>query len=281
MKTFPHTIVFCLLLVLMLFNPNHPSAKHPDTKTSEWKLVWQDEFSGPKGSRVDKTKWSAQVGGSGWGNRELEYYTDRTINAFQSEGMLNITALKEHFTGMDGVTREYTSARLTTKNTFTSTYGRFEARIKLPRGQGIWPAFWMLGADISTTGWPRCGEIDIMENVGKEPTIIHGTIHGPGYSGTHGITSSYSLKRNEIFADSFHTFAVQWEPDVIRFYCDKVNYKTVTRADLPEGTKWVFDQPFYLLLNVAVGGNWPGSPDATSSFPQVMLVDFVRVYQKA
>jgi len=273
--------IICLLLVLVLFNSNNHSAKPLDTKTSEWKLVWQDEFSGPKVSPVDKTKWAAEVGGSGWGNRELEYYTDRTINAFESDGMLNIAALKEHFTGKDGVTREYTSARLTTKNSFTSTYGRFEARIKLPRGQGIWPAFWMLGANISTTGWPRCGEIDIMENIGKEPSIIHGTIHGPGYSGAHGITSSYSLPRDEIFADSFHTFAVEWEPDVIRFYCDKVNYKTVKRADLPEGTKWVYDRPFFLLLNVAVGGNWPGSPDATSSFPQVMLVDYVRVYQKA
>ena len=162
MKTFPHTILFCLQLVLLLLNPHNDSAKHRETKTSEWKLVWQDEFSGPTGSPVDKTKWAAEVGGSGWGNRELEYYTDRTINAFQSDGMLNITALNEHFTGKDGVTREYTSARLTTKNTFTSTYGRFEARIKLPRGQGIWPAFWMLGADISTVGWPRCGEIEIM-----------------------------------------------------------------------------------------------------------------------
>jgi beta-glucanase (GH16 family) len=139
----------------------------------------------------------------------------------------------------------------------------------------------MLGNNIGSVSWPTCGEIDIMENIGKEPSIIHGTIHGPGYSGAHGITSSYSLQLDEIFADSFHTFAVEWEPDLIRFYCDKVNYKTVTRTDLPEGTKWVYDRPFFLLLNVAVGGNWPGSPDATSSFPQVMLVDYVRVYQRA
>jgi beta-glucanase (GH16 family) len=281
MKTFLHPILFCLLPGLLIFNPNNDSATQQPTETSEWKLVWQDEFSGPKGSPVDRTKWSAEVGGSGWGNRELEYYTDRTINAFQSEGMLNITALKERFTGKDGVTREYTSARLSTRNTFTSTYGRFEARIKLPRGQGIWPAFWMLGADISKVGWPRCGEIDIMENIGKEPSIIHGTIHGPGYSGAHGITSSYSLKRDELFADSFHTFAVEWEPEVIRFYCDKLHYKTMTRADLPERAKWVCDHPFFLLMNVAVGGTWPGHPDATTSFPQVMLVDYVRVYQKA
>jgi beta-glucanase (GH16 family) len=272
-------IFCCLLLVLPLFN----SRAHfsPQTKSLKWKLVWSDEFSAPKGSPVDPKKWSAEVGGSGWGNRELEYYTDRPTNAFQSDGSLNIVVLREDFTGKDGVTREFTSARLSTKQTFTSAYGRFEARMKLPRGQGIWPAFWMLGDDISKVGWPRCGEIDIMENIGKEPSIIHGTVHGPGYSGGQGISSSYSLKQNEAFADAFHNFAVEWEPNEIRFYADDVLYKTLTPANLPEGKTWVYNHPFFLLLNVAVGGNWPGNPDATTVFPQVMLVDYVRVYSRS
>ncbi len=144
----------------------------------------------------------------------------------------------------------------------------------------IWPAFWLLGEDIDVVGWPRCGEIDIMENIGKEPSIIHGTIHGPGYSGGEGISSSYSLSNNRRFADSFHTFAVEWEPNVVRFYCDGFLYSTKTPADLPAGKTWVLNKPFFILLNLAVGGNWPGSPDETTVFPQTMLIDYVRVYQR-
>jgi beta-glucanase (GH16 family) len=170
---------------------------------------------------------------------------------------------------------------LITKNKFSAQYGRFEARIKIPYGQGIWPAFWMLGTDIDNVGWPRCGEIDIMENIGREPSITHGTIHGPGYSGGGGLGSSYSLPNNQRFADSFHTFAVEWEPNVLRFYCDGILYKTRTPADLPAGKTWVYNHPFFILMNLAVGGDWPGSPDATTVFPQTMLVDYVRVYQKS
>jgi beta-glucanase (GH16 family) len=247
---------------------------------SSWHLVWSDEFNGPNKSAIDSTKWTAEVGGGGWGNNELEYYTARLDNANHSDGSLVIKAIKEKYRGADNVSRDYTSARLITKNKFSTTYGRFEARIKLPYGQGIWPAFWLLGNDIDVVRWPRCGEIDIMENIGKEPSIIHGTIHGPDYSGTRGISSSYSLKNNQRFADSFHTFAVEWEPNVIRFYCDGFLYSTRTPADLPAGTTWVFDKPFFILLNLAVGGNWPGSPDETTVFPQTMLVDYVRVYER-
>jgi len=246
-----------------------------------WGLVWSDEFNGPDGSPVDQSKWTAEVGGGGWGNNELEYYTTRTDNAYQSGGSLVIKAIKEKYTGSDNVTRDYTSARLITKNKFTPTYGRFEARIKVPYGQGIWPAFWMLGSNIDSVGWPHCGELDIMENIGKEPSIIHGTIHGPGYSGGNGIGSSYSLSGNQRFADSFHTFAVEWEPSVVRFYCDGILYKTISPANLPPGQTWVFNHPFFILLNVAVGGNWPGSPDGTTVFPQTMQVDYVRVYQRS
>jgi beta-glucanase (GH16 family) len=245
-----------------------------------WKLVWSDEFNAPNGSAVDASKWASETGGGGWGNDELESYTGRLKNASQQDGDLVIAVLQEKYTGADGVARNYTSARLKTQDKFSQTYGRFEARIKIPRGQGIWPAFWMLGDDIDKPGWPACGEIDIMENVGKEPAIVHGTIHGPGYSGSDGPSSAYSLAADLRFADNFHLFAVEWEPNAIRFYVDDYLYATRTPADLPKGTKWVYDHPYFLLLNVAVGGGWPGSPDETTVFPQTMLVDYVRVYER-
>ena len=274
-------IVFSLAVTFTIIEcRGNALAQTSERNQAAWKLVWQDEFDSPDGSPVDKKRWTAEVGGKGWGNRELEYYTDRQENAFQSKGSLVIKAIKERFTGKDGISRQYTSARLITKHTFVATYGRFEARIKVPRGQGIWPAFWLLGNDIDKVGWPTCGEIDIMELIGKEPGTIHGTIHGPGYSGAKGLSSSYSLKTNEPFADAFHLFAVEWEPGVLRFYCDDNLYKTLTPANLPEGTNWVYNHPFFILLNVAVGGNWPGPPDSTTTFPQTMLVDYVRVYRR-
>jgi beta-glucanase (GH16 family) len=245
------------------------------------KLVWSDEFNGPNGSPVDSSKWVSETGGGGWGNDELEYYTNRLENASQQDGSLVIKVSQEKYTGADGVTRNYTSARLKTLGKFSQAYGRFEARIKIPRGQGIWPAFWMLGDDVDKTGWPGCGEIDIMENIGKEPALVHGTIHGPGYSGANSIGAPYALPGDRRFADDFHVFAVEWEPDAIRFYVDDHLYETRTPADLPKGAKWVYDHPFFVLLNVAVGGGWPGNPDATTVFPQTMLIDYVRVYARA
>jgi len=244
-----------------------------------WSLVWSDEFNGPNGAAVDAAKWTAEVGGSGWGNNELESYTARPENAFQSDGSLVIKAIKEQFTGSDHITRQFTSARLLTKNKFSPQFGRFEARIKMPFGQGIWPAFWMLGSNIDTVNWPTCGEVDIMENIGREPSIIHGTIHGPGYSGGDGPSASFTLPNNQRFADAFHTFAVEWEPDVVRFYCDGILYKTRTPADIP-GKTWVFNHPFFVIVNLAVGGNWPGNPDATTVFPQTLMVDYIRIYQR-
>jgi len=176
---------------------------------------------------------------------------------------------------------KYTSARLKTQGLAAFTYGRIEARIQVPFGQGIWPAFWMLGADITSAGWPRCGEIDIMENIGKEPTIVHGTVHGPGYSGGNGIGSPYSLPGGQAFSADFHVYAVEWDQATVEFQVDGHVYKRVTPAELPAGTQWVYGHPFFLLLNLAVGGNWPGYPDATTKFPQRMLVDYVRVYEKS
>jgi beta-glucanase (GH16 family) len=256
------------------------TGKSQSSAASSWILVWSDEFNGANGSPVDSSKWVYDTGGGGWGNNELEYYTSRPQNSYQEGGNLVIKVLSEKYTGADGVTRNYTSARLKTQEKFAQTYGRFEGRIKIPRGQGIWPAFWMLGADINKTPWPDCGEIDIMENIGKEPTLVHGTIHGPGYSGAKGISAPFEFQPPRVFADDFHIYAVEWEPKVIRFYVDNSLYATRTPADLPEGTKWAYDHPFFLLLNVAVGGGWPGNPDATSSFPQTMLVDYVRVYRR-
>jgi len=247
---------------------------------SSWKLVWSDEFNGPNRARVDSSKWVVETGGGGWGNDELEYYTSRPQNASQENGNLVIKVLQEKYSGAGGVTRNYTSARLKTLGKFSQAYGRFEARIKIPRGQGIWPAFWMLGNDIEKPGWPACGEIDIMENIGKEPALVHGTIHGPGYSGANGIGAAYALPDDQRFADDFHVFAVEWEPNAIRFYVDDHLYATRIPTDLPQGTKWVYDHPFFLLLNVAVGGGWPGNPDPTTVFPQTMLVDYVRVYKR-
>jgi beta-glucanase (GH16 family) len=273
-----HTALFRITLLIGAWGVAGSAAAQ--TASSRWKLVWSDEFNGPNGSAVDSTKWATETGGGGWGNNELEYYTSRLENASLQNGNLVIKAMQEKYTGADGVTRNYTSARLKTQGKFSQAYGRFEARIKIPRGQGIWPAFWMLGNDVEKPGWPDCGEIDIMENIGKEPALVHGTIHGPGYSGANGIGDPYTLPAGEPVADSFHVFAVEWEPYAIGFYVDGHLYATRTPADLPKGTKWVYDHPFFLLLNVAVGGGWPGNPDASTVFPQTMLVDYVRVYSR-
>ncbi|MFI6290989.1 ricin-type beta-trefoil lectin domain protein [Nonomuraea sp. NPDC050790] len=241
-------------------------------------LVWSDEFNAAAGSAVDASKWRFDVGGSGWGNNEQQYYTSSTRNAaHDGGGNLVITARRENPANYQCHygTCQYTSARLLTAATFTRAYGRFEARLRVPRGQGIWPAFWMLGNDIGSVGWPASGEIDIMENIGREPSTVHGTIHGPGYSGAEGIGGAYSI--SGAFADAFHTFAVDWSPNLIIWYVDGVEYQRRTPADLG-GDRWVFDHPFFMIMNVAVGGHWPGYPDATTTFPQTMTVDYVRVY---
>jgi beta-glucanase (GH16 family) len=234
-----------------------------------WLLVWHDEFDG---AVLDTTKWVRETGGNGWGNAELEFYTDRVENARLENGYLVIEARHEPFGN-----QAYTSARLKTQGLGAWKYGRIEARIQIPRGQGLWPAFWMLGDDIGQVGWPTCGEIDIMENIGKEPRTVHGTVHGPNYSGANGNSSAYALT-NGAFADSFHVFAIEWQPSVIQWFVDGTLYKTVLPGDLPG--RWVYDHPFFILLNVAVGGYWPGNPDSTTVFPQTMRVDYVRVYQR-
>ena len=260
-----------------------PAPPPPPPPPPVWTLAWSDEFDGPAGAAVDGTKWVAETGGHGWGNQEREFYTAGTGNAsLDGSGRLVITARAEPPNSTRncwyGACR-YTSARLITKGLFEQTYGRFEARIRIPRGQGIWPAFWMLGSNIGGVGWPVCGEIDIMENIGREPKTVHGTIHGPGYSGASGIGASYGLATDS-FADNFHVFTVEWTLNEIRWLIDEKEYNRITPTRLPSGGTWVFDHPFFLLLNVAVGGAWPGDPDPSTVFPQEMVVDYVRVYRR-
>jgi beta-glucanase (GH16 family) len=237
-----------------------------------------DDFDGAAGAGVDESKWRFETGDN-VNNHEREYYTSGTNNAsLDGQGNLVITAKKENpgnYQCWYG-TCEYTSARLNTASTFTQAYGHFETRMKLPRGQGMWPAFWMLGNDIGSNGWPNCGEVDIMENVGFEPGSVHGTIHGPGYSGSAGIGAGYTLPNGQAFADDFHTFAVDWSPNSITWSVDGNVYETRTPSDL-NGNRWVFDHPFYVLMNLAVGGYWPGDPDGSTTFPQQLVIDYVHI----
>ncbi len=225
--------------------------------------------------------WSFDIGngpnGDGWGNQELQYYTDRSDNVTVENGFLLITAREESFAGS-----QYTSARLITQDKFEQEFGRFEARIRLPFGQGIWPAFWMLGADIDENPWPGAGEIDIMEYRGQEPSILVGSIHGPGYNGGDAISKEFTLE-NDRFDTDFHVFGIEWGPDFINFYVDDVLYNQLTPEDVDEETdgegQWVFNKPFFILINLAVGGTFVGAPNAETQFPQTMIVDYVRVYE--
>jgi len=234
-----------------------------------WHLVWHDEFTG---ATFDPTRWHLEHRYTGGSNAELEIYTDRPENVHLADGQLIITARQEAWEGFS-----YTSGRLSTQGLHSWLYGRFEARIQIPAGQGLWPAFWLLGDDIATCGWPACGEIDIMENIGRTPDTVRGTVHGPGYCGDDGVWADFVLPPGR-FADDFHVFALEWEPEQLRWYVDDQHYCTRTPQDVKG--PWVFDHPFFLILNVAVGGYWPGYPDETTVFPQRMAVDYVRVFQR-
>ena len=260
--------------------PGSSGSSSGGTTTPGWTLTWSDEFDGPDGSAVDPGKWGHDTGGGGWGNNELEYYTSGTSNAVVSGGSLVITATQSgasNYSCWYGPC-QYTSARLNTAGHFAQQYGRFEARIKLPEGQGVWPAFWMLGQNIGSAGWPGCGEIDVMENIGSTPDSSYGTTHGPGPGNYPFAGLSGAFNAGAPLGNDFHVYATEWDSGSVRFFVDGAAYWTVTPSQLPAGATWVFDQPFFLLLNFAVGGNWPGSPNGSASFPQRMLVDYVRVY---
>lgn len=229
-----------------------------------WNLVWSDEFDG---STINSSNWQFDVGGGGWGNSELEYYTNRPENATVQNGNLLIIARKESYGGMN-----YTSARLKTQGLQSWTYGKVEASIKLPSGQGLWPAFWMLGNSISQVGWPACGEIDIMERIDNQATI-EGTMHWDD-------NGHVQYGKNITFNPSgYHIYSIKWDDQSIKWFLDGTQYVEGNITNDTNSTS-EFHAPFFILLNMAVGGTWPGSPDGTTPFPDTMFVDYVRVYQQ-
>lgn len=263
---------YSFLLLFSAFLLSSCTDNNNQIEARSWEIVWQDEFNGPEGQSPDATKWSHDIG-TDWGNSQLEYDTERAENsALDGMGHLSIIARKESYAGS-----AFTSARLTTEGLFDQQYGRFEASIKMPWGPGIWPAFWMLGENRLEVGWPQCGEIDIMEYRGNQPQIIHGSLHGPGYSAGNPITKNHALF-NDRYDNDFHLFAVEWGEDYIDYFVDDYLYQRINPEDA--NGEWVFDQPFYILLNLAIGGNFVGFPTDQTIFPQTMLVDYVRVYKE-
>jgi len=245
---------------------------------ANWVLSWSDEFNAVAGTKPDPTYWSYDLGGGGWGLGQLQTYTNAAANAAtDGTGNLAIVAIMD-------AQGNFTSARLKTEGKFDQAYGRFETRAKVVTGNGMWPAFWTLGNDFGSAGWPQCGEIDIMEVRGTQPYGSNAALHGPGYSGNSDLKGRYALPDSgPKISDDFHTYAIEWEPGVVRFYVDNNLFQTHTPADIPvdagPNAKWVYDHPFFILLNVAVGGSYAGPPTGTV-FPQTMLVDYVRVYKR-
>jgi beta-glucanase (GH16 family) len=242
-------------------------------------LSWSDEFNGSAGAPPNPSKWNVIYGGGGFGNDELQYYTSNSNNlAVDGAGHLVITALRGNYTGTDGVTRSYTSGAIETQGRFQARYGTLEARIEIPQGQGLWPAFWAIGSDTNSVGWPQCGEIDMMENLGSDPFTIYGSIHGPQSGVANGYAMTTAKRSRVSLAGGFHVYGVTWSPNKLVFTLDGAAYATYTPAALSSTQQWVFNKPFFLILNLAVGGGWPGSPNATTTFPAKMLIDWVRVY---
>ncbi len=251
-------ITFSLLFFLLVFTK---------LESQTWNLIWSDEFTN---TTIDMSNWSFETGTGvgGWGNNELEYYTNRPENATISNGKLLIIARKEPFSGSN-----YTSARMKTQGKKSWTYGKIEAKIKFPNGNGIWPAFWMLGDNITQVGWPQCGEIDIMEHVNSDPQI-HGTIHW--------YNNSYAYYGGDTTANlsQYHVYGIEWDQNGIAWFLDGNKYWEANISNNINGTN-EFHAPFFILLNMAVGGNWPGNPDPGTNFPDTLFVDYVRVYQKS
>ncbi|RMH66014.1 MAG: glycoside hydrolase family 16 protein [Calditrichaeota bacterium] len=271
-------IEFLLLAVLFIFSyckkVNAPEEGNMDKFNAEWQLVWQDEFNT---SQIDGSKWNFEIGAGGWGNDELEFYTNRHENAYIENGQLVIEARKDNYQG-----NTYTSARMTTKNKGDWLYGRIEVRARLPRGQGLWPAIWMMPTDNYYGSWAASGEIDIMELLGNDVNTVYGTIHyGGSFPANVHSGAQYKLSQAPNFADGFHTFALEWDSTKISWFVDDSLYQE--QSDWYTGHETFpapFNKRFFLILNVAVGGTWPGYPDASTTFPQKMRVEYVRVYQK-
>lgn len=267
--------IFLLILIGHILaactQPLLPAQATPITLPEGWDLIWHDEFDS---TSIDTSNWTYDLGGGGWGNGEMQVYTNEPENARLEKGLLVIEARKDI---LDSGGVQFTSARLKTQGLQTFQYGRIEARIKVPTGKGFWPAFWMLGENFPVVGWPDCGEIDIMEYVGREPDLIIGTMHGPGYSGALGLSrwnrQSYNI------ADDFHTYAIEWDTNQISWFFDGEKYNTFTR-EVVGNRPWVFDQPFFIILNFAIGGTLGGVVTPDTKFPAQYLVDYVRVYNK-
>lgn len=269
--------VFILSTVLFL----GCSEDEKQTVITKTRLVMQEEFDVNGAPNPELWNFDIGTGNNGWGNNEQQFYTDRPENIIVEDGMLKITARRELYLGSS-----FTSARITSKGKYEKKYGRIEARIKMPLGRGLWPAFWMLGSNIQTTEeipddpstvpWPQCGEIDIVEYLGNNPINVFGTVHGPGYFGGESISKNYTLKTGR-FDNEFHVYGIEWGENYINFYVDDALYHRVTPSDVPG--EWVFNQPYYMILNMAVGGNLPGPPNDQTAFPQTMWVDYIRVYE--
>lgn len=257
-----------------------PTSGQPPIATYD-RLVWSDEFAGAAGSAPNPAAWAPDVGAWGGGDGQLQTYTPNPENlSLDGSGDLAITAVKQTAPAPNGPTPVYTSARIETAGLFSFTYGRVEARIKVPAGRGLWPAFWLLGDDVDSVGWPASGEIDVMEMIGQDPSAVYGTLHGP----VSGSTTSFQVQARAVsarsFANAFHTFGVIWQPGRITWTLDGKAYASATPHDVGPGDRWVFDaQPFHLILDLAVGGHWPGAPNSATAFPATMLVDWVHVYQ--
>jgi beta-glucanase (GH16 family) len=243
---------------------------------ADWVLSWSDEFNGEAGTPPDPKYWSYDLGGGGWGVGQLQVYTNNAANA-ETDGLGNL-----QMTVIEDAKGNFTSARIKTQNKFQQAYGRFEIRAKVVTGNGMWPAFWMLGDNYDTAGWPQCGEMDIMEVRGSTPWTNGGSLHGPGYSGMHPLSKAFTLPEGgPKLSDDFHIFAIEWETNVVRFYVDTNLYETETPADIPSGAgPWVYDHPFFILVNLAVGGTPPWGPPTGTVFPETMLVDYIRVYSR-
>lgn len=264
-----------------------PGGVEGSTASAEWIQVWSDEFEGPVGASVDTTKWRYDLGDGcdagicGWGNNEKEYYTGALENiALDGQGRLRIVAriAPPGLACYYGPCR-YTSAKINTRGKMDAAPGRVEARIRLPAGQGLWPAFWMLGSSFPATPWPASGELDIMEYKGSDPMTTSSAVHGPGYSGQTPFVHAYSL-RDGRFADDFHTFSVEWDSVHAQFFVDNSLHYEVTRGELERYGSSILGQPFFLILNLAVGGHFDGDPASDAIFPATMLVDYVRVFRR-
>ena len=250
----------------------------PQERPAQRTLVWSDDFDGAAGAPPDPAHWVHETGGHGWGNGELQCYTDSTENAStDGAGHLVIRAQRHDGPCADGSTNAYTSARITTQDRFETTYGRIEVRAKLPDGAGTWPAFWMLGSDLPDVGWPKSGEIDVMEHVGNQPDTVIGTVHGPTESGGHWYLPHHT-QVGDVTKD-FHTFAADWTPTSVTFSVDGHDYARVQKKEAEEQGRWVLDKPCFLLLNLAVGGSLGGEVPASTTWPQEYVVDWVRVYR--